>query len=308
MLFEYIDRRELLCTPAERSRLLKEIPQVIADTEEVEVTTDTLLKSCGEHKGGNIAIMEVLPEEAKGNVSFSCENAAEERSEGNGADSHHNALEGQPEGNVAAFHEDAAEEKSEGAPVADVEVPTEEAKGLDNEAASHENSVDGRPEGNEASSNKAANNEEVEGMGASVKVSRQLGTESEPLKPSVINENSNTSQIIEIVEDKEIPRHKMTADVQIIDLDEDEGDCLAALKENDPSTTDTCYKIVEAVISDPERQKVWHYIDPLGNEQGPFELASLRYWREEGFFDDDFRVWRAGQSKEDAILLIDALR
>ncbi|XP_019703985.2 uncharacterized protein At5g08430 isoform X4 [Elaeis guineensis] len=290
-LFDYIDRRELLCTPAERSRLLKEIPQVIADTEEqVEVTTDTLVKSHGEHKGGNVAIMEVPPEEAKGN----------------GADSHQNALDRQPEGNIAAFHEDAAEEKSEGAPVADAEVPTEEVKGLDNEAALHENSVEGRLEGNEASSNETANNEEVEGMGAAPKVSGQLVIESEPLKLSVINENSRTSQIIEIVEDKEIPRYQMTADVPIIDLDEDEEDCSTALKENDPLTTDTCYKIVEAVISD--RQKIWHYIDPSGNEQGPFALASLRYWKEEGFFDDDFRVWRAGQSKEDAILLIDALR
>lgn len=130
--------------------------------------------------------------------------------------------------------------------------------------------------------------------------------ESVPVKSGVINENSNSSQIIEIVEDKEIPRNKRTADVQIIDLDEDEEDCLAGLKENDPLTTDACCKIVEAVIS--ERQKVWHYIDPLGNEQGPFALASLGYWKEEGFFDDDFRVWRSGHSKEDAILLIDALR
>ncbi|XP_038990107.1 uncharacterized protein At5g08430-like isoform X3 [Phoenix dactylifera] len=291
-LFEYIDRRELLCTPAERARLLKEIPQVIADTEEeVEVITDTLLESHGENKGGNIAIMEALPEEAKWNGAFSCENAAEERSEaGNGADSHENAVEGQPEaGNVAAFHEDAAEEKSE-----------------DNEAALHENSVEVRPEGNEASSYEAANNEEVEGMGASPKVTGQLGIESEPLKSSVINENSNTSRIIEIVEDEEILRYKRTADVQIIDLDEDEEDCLAALKENDPSTADTCYEIVDAMIS--ERQKVWNYIDPSGNEQGPFALASLRYWKEEGFFDDDFRVWRTGQSKEEAILLMDALR
>lgn len=53
---------------------------------------------------------------------------------------------------------------------------------------------------------------------------------------------------------------------------------------------------------------IWHYADPHGFVQGPFPLISLSRWRESGFFDDDFRVWRAGQSRENSILLIDALR
>lgn len=53
---------------------------------------------------------------------------------------------------------------------------------------------------------------------------------------------------------------------------------------------------------------MWHYRDPLGDEQGLFSIELLDGWNEQGYFDDDFRVWRAGQSSDSAILLKDALR
>lgn len=53
---------------------------------------------------------------------------------------------------------------------------------------------------------------------------------------------------------------------------------------------------------------MWHYRDPLGDEQGPFSIDLLDGWDKQGYFDDDFRVWRAGQSSDSAILLKDALR
>lgn len=52
---------------------------------------------------------------------------------------------------------------------------------------------------------------------------------------------------------------------------------------------------------------IWHYTDPSGNEQGPFNMVCLRYWMEQGYFDEDFKVWRATQSREDAMSLTDAL-
>ncbi|WVZ98617.1 hypothetical protein U9M48_044030 [Paspalum notatum var. saurae] len=53
---------------------------------------------------------------------------------------------------------------------------------------------------------------------------------------------------------------------------------------------------------------IWYYIDPQGDEQGPFPMEYLCNWRNNGFFTDDFKVWRTGQSSNEAILLIDALR
>ncbi|KAJ0972175.1 hypothetical protein J5N97_020134 [Dioscorea zingiberensis] len=80
---------------------------------------------------------------------------------------------------------------------------------------------------------------------------------------------------------------------QVINIDEDEESAPNVLQNDEASTEETC--------------EVWHYIDPSGNEQGPFSLASLRYWKEEGFFKDDFKVWRSGEPRESAILLTNVL-
>lgn len=50
-LYEYIDKRELLRTPAERQRLFKEIPPVIVDEEDTKDTTGLVENSHGEDKG-----------------------------------------------------------------------------------------------------------------------------------------------------------------------------------------------------------------------------------------------------------------
>ncbi|KAF8647588.1 hypothetical protein HU200_065218 [Digitaria exilis] len=49
---------------------------------------------------------------------------------------------------------------------------------------------------------------------------------------------------------------------------------------------------------------LWNYVDPQGNTRGPFPLMSLFRWR--GFFDKNFKVWRTGETVEQAILLTDA--
>ncbi|RCV17656.1 hypothetical protein SETIT_3G237300v2 [Setaria italica] len=54
--------------------------------------------------------------------------------------------------------------------------------------------------------------------------------------------------------------------------------------------------------------RMWHYIDPQGDEQGPFTMEHLRNWWNNGYFRDDFRVWRTGQTSDTAIKLIDALQ
>jgi hypothetical protein len=51
---------------------------------------------------------------------------------------------------------------------------------------------------------------------------------------------------------------------------------------------------------------LWHYIDPEGETQGPFTLMQLLHWKRLGFFNEGFRVWKTGQTPEQAILLRDA--
>ncbi|CAL9114366.1 unnamed protein product [Musa textilis] len=94
-------------------------------------------------------------------------------------------------------------------------------------------------------------------------------------KASDVN-NSSSGHVIEIEEDHGFQDSKITGNMQISNHVDDED-------------------------------KTWHYVDPSGNEQGPFDMVSLRYWMREGFFDEDFKIWKTGQTREDAILLTDAL-
>ncbi|URD73549.1 Plus-3 domain [Musa troglodytarum] len=95
-------------------------------------------------------------------------------------------------------------------------------------------------------------------------------------KASDVN-NSSSGRVIEIEEDHGFQDSKITGNMQISNHVDDED-------------------------------KTWHYVDPSGNEQGPFDMVSLRYWMREGFFDEDFKIWKTGQTREDAILLTDAFR
>nr|XP_034602851.1 uncharacterized protein At5g08430-like isoform X4 [Setaria viridis] len=49
---------------------------------------------------------------------------------------------------------------------------------------------------------------------------------------------------------------------------------------------------------------LWNYVDPQGHTRGPFPLSCLFRWS--GFFAKDFKVWRTGETAEQAILLTDA--
>ncbi|XP_011659061.1 uncharacterized protein At5g08430 isoform X5 [Cucumis sativus] len=52
---------------------------------------------------------------------------------------------------------------------------------------------------------------------------------------------------------------------------------------------------------------IWYYLDPQGDVQGPFCLASLKNWKDANYFPSDFKVWRTGQTQDQAVLLNDIL-
>uniref|UniRef100_A0A452Z5H8 GYF domain-containing protein n=1 Tax=Aegilops tauschii subsp. strangulata TaxID=200361 RepID=A0A452Z5H8_AEGTS len=98
------------------------------------------------------------------------------------------------------------------------------------------------------------------------------------------------AEVINIDDDEDGPTHDQGANVVVVDMDADEsGNTHVAQRKT-------------------RRSGMWHYRDPFGDEQGPFSLELLDGWNKQGYFDDDFRVWRAGQSSDSAILLKDALR
>nr|CAB3458085.1 unnamed protein product [Digitaria exilis] len=57
-----------------------------------------------------------------------------------------------------------------------------------------------------------------------------------------------------------------------------------------------------------DSQIIWHYEDPRGDLRGPFSMAMLHGWYDNGFFVEDFRVWRTDETKEQSVLLTDAMK
>ncbi|OAY66223.1 Uncharacterized protein ACMD2_24701, partial [Ananas comosus] len=208
-LYECIDKRELLRTPEERQRLLKEIPKVIADIEGEIRDTTCSSEDHEENKDGNVT-----------NVNSPQKVSAVKR-----ADSGENAAAEGPE-------------------------------------------------------------------------------ETNPRNSSLCNENcDDRHKVIEIAGSKENPKRNKARKALTVDLAEDD-DSLITLEKSKPSTT---FKVISNQVI-CESDTVWHYIDPQGKGQGPFSMAMLREWKEGGFFDSNFKVWRTGQSPENSILLRDALR
>ncbi|GAB2211696.1 hypothetical protein Drorol1_Dr00025028 [Drosera rotundifolia] len=84
-------------------------------------------------------------------------------------------------------------------------------------------------------------------------------------------------------------------EVPIIELSDDDDE-----DADKPSSS----KQTPAILPD---DTVWHYVDPQGSVQGPVSVASLKRWRDAGYFPLDFKVWRKRQTQADAVLLSDVL-
>ncbi|XP_057430547.1 uncharacterized protein At5g08430-like isoform X2 [Lotus japonicus] len=52
---------------------------------------------------------------------------------------------------------------------------------------------------------------------------------------------------------------------------------------------------------------IWHCLGPSGEKRGPYSMSVLKCWSESVTHPIKFKVWKTGQSEEEAILLTDAL-
>ncbi|KAJ3678084.1 hypothetical protein LUZ60_001887 [Juncus effusus] len=77
--------------------------------------------------------------------------------------------------------------------------------------------------------------------------------------------------------------------------------------DEEPNDQNTPEKKPQEGNKGSNKDVVWYYMDPQGEQQGPFSVEMLRKWRNLGYFEDDFEVWRTGQSSEDSVLLLDVL-
>ncbi|KAF9684153.1 hypothetical protein SADUNF_Sadunf04G0088100 [Salix dunnii] len=84
--------------------------------------------------------------------------------------------------------------------------------------------------------------------------------------------------------------------MQVIDLSDDSEE------DEGPSHRDS----VQIIDCDPG-SFLWHYLDPQGDIQGPFSLTLLKRWNDADYFLPGFKIWKTGQSRNEAVLLSDVL-
>ncbi|XP_077224616.1 uncharacterized protein At5g08430-like isoform X3 [Tasmannia lanceolata] len=352
-LFEYIEKKRLLQTPAERSRLLKELPKVVADTEIVpEATPDCMKDAERVNEGNGTVFNDIAGEEDEGNGAVPPQKARK-RGRPKGKGTFWDEIDAEEdEGKGACFDQIGVESDIEAGNIVDSpqkvgETGSGELNGVDspqkvgetgsggNEAAFIEKVVEIESKADigaaltvpgsldvgdaEAIKEKAVRMES-DGIGTAIVASGPLdtgiGTASVASQPhdmeveetsrgkdvfglfveaehqsADIKDSTKENNIIDLVdsddEDLVSGVTKMDSKVKFIDLDDDNEDV-----ENDSV----------------ENHVLWHYVDPSGHIQGPFSMATLRLWKSKNYFDEEFKVWKMGQSREDAVLLTDALR
>ncbi|KAA8515696.1 hypothetical protein F0562_018693 [Nyssa sinensis] len=128
--------------------------------------------------------------------------------------------------------------------------------------------------------------------------------------PSIVTRNASSGEM-QLVNSGEnegfqgMVDKKVTA-TQVIELSDDDDD--------DDDNDETDGKVAEdpgcqgQVVDDHPGRSMWHYLDPQGDIQGPFSLILLKRWNDADYFVPDFKVWKAGQSPDEAVLLREVLR
>ncbi|KAJ4849553.1 hypothetical protein Tsubulata_048345 [Turnera subulata] len=130
-----------------------------------------------------------------------------------------------------------------------------------------------------------------------------------------IDVSEQPRDVVDDPEDKK--RHQVVTEIQVIDLSDQPQDLEGVQEDKRHHQMESNVPVIDLSDEEDEDQSgdnqdlnddlEWHYIDPRGEEQGPFSIAALQHWEEKGYFPSDFKVWKTGQSKEDAVLLTDIL-
>ncbi|PIA49063.1 hypothetical protein AQUCO_01300123v1 [Aquilegia coerulea] len=277
-LGEYFERKELLQTPSEKQRLLREVPKVIAEEIEVELTPMGLPEDEGTRM--EISPQIILPPSKSStaadiagvrdaiSANFDIEDMPDRSAiEVNGDDTDMKAPEKIVEGTGAALA---------------VSKPGE----IENEDSTNVSSLvarlDGDQDGMMDTVDDSAAEKETEGNGEAVMKDSELYEIGEHLPIQVKVESSTEIQVVvDENEENQGTLNRQSSNSELIDLDDDDD-------ENPYS-------------------EIWQYTDPKGETRGPFPMSELRRWWDNGFFNSEFKVWKAGESKAEAIFLEDAL-
>ncbi|XP_051140117.1 uncharacterized protein At5g08430 isoform X2 [Andrographis paniculata] len=75
-----------------------------------------------------------------------------------------------------------------------------------------------------------------------------------------------------------------------------------------PAAQPETIELIESSDECSQDDAIWHYFDPQGDTQGPFTLTSLKRWNDSNYFHPGFMIWRRGDTSDNAVLLADVLR
>uniref|UniRef100_A0A251S810 Putative GYF domain-containing protein n=1 Tax=Helianthus annuus TaxID=4232 RepID=A0A251S810_HELAN len=268
-LFEYLERKKLLQTPSEQSKLLTEVPTVTADTLEPEATPHELVADIEQPNTSPISI--------------------------HGSDAAENKLvvvDGVDEGNAEPIKNLRSEEQLTSFQwVEAVQMPKKQSFGQTIDFTKTKNSGSG---GHLTGFQwlEAVEMHKTQSFGQTVDLSKRNNVGS--------GEHVTSFQWVEAVQMPKTKSAGQTVDLSkmsnVIDLCDDEEETHDVQVEKEKTTHE------QEDEHEFSRQK-WFYRDPQGQIQGPFSKTELKSWRDAGYFMPDFKVWKEGQTPEYAILL-----
>ncbi|KAJ1703800.1 hypothetical protein LUZ63_003579 [Rhynchospora breviuscula] len=280
-MFDYINRIDILRKPEEQERLKKEMPPILADSEEEkeeekEETADSEEEKEEEKEETTIPSLSDSPPQIKGILADS-EEEEEEENEETTLHSLSDSL-AQNKGDANGKNTDDVARKPETSGERTV-------SGFGNVEENKET----RREINMAETNGNGLREDPAEVKSLDSLRSDCSSNTNNAKETNCCFERPTEQLVEANQNVE-PNNAMQ---EVIDLSDSDS-------EMPPEDED--------LEMPAENEKVWYYLDPQEMVQGPFSMKLLRSWRQRGFFDEDFKVWRKGQLRGDAILLSEASR
>ncbi|KAJ4810359.1 hypothetical protein LUZ62_022925 [Rhynchospora pubera] len=277
-MFDYINRIDILRKPEEQERLKKEMPPILADSEEEkeeekEETADSEEEK--EEEKEETADSEEEKEEEKDETTISSLSDSPPQIKGILADSEEEEEEENEETTLPSLSDSLVQNKGD-----------EKGKNADDVARKPETNGERTVSG---FGNIEENKEALREVKSLDSLRSDCSSNTNNTKETNCCFERPTEQLAEANQNVE-PNNAMQ---EVIDLSDSDS-------EMPPEDEDS-----EMLA---ENEEVWYYLDPQEMVQGPFSMKVLRGWRQRGFFDEDFKVWCKGQSRGDAILLSEASR
>ncbi|GLT85738.1 hypothetical protein SLE2022_039160 [Rubroshorea leprosula] len=268
-LYEYMDRWQLLKAPSEQSRLLEEIPEVIADLAEFEPPFEHSLR--GKKNEDDASLHSPLIEDFQTSRSVL-------KSWNNGIDT----------------------TGSEGKHFAG-SVPVGKSKKSDshvtNQLLRNSNAVATEAEPADAKRHQPSQEEKQHQPGTECLGQKLVDTEHETVR----KDGPTNVDLIEVSDDE---GQDQPVDVELGTVKE-KGPPMVNLIESSDDEEQDASSAANRQPSEDEDGPKWYCISPTGLTTGPYAKSVIKEWSDSSTCPLQFKVYRVGQSQDDAIPLTD---